>query len=340
MVTTAGPFTLYGTSVVEFCAKFGTHYCDITGEVSFVQTMMNQWEDTAKRTGAKLIHFCGNDCVPWDLSLFKVAEAVEQQGLEGEELASISFLDELVGDVSGGTLLTTREAIAGKMLPDPVSDPFLKTAHGERLSKSPLVDKLSWLISKLDRLPWNGKAQAYTSPFVMSVANLKVLSWTHALFGRTNTPLAYSEALISPDFQTAFVSYAGLIVLGTAMLNPVSGYFLFKYLLPKPGEGPSLKKMEETNFLAVYAQGKGTMGTKVDSIMYFPKDSGYYETSRMVVECGLSLALQEGDLPITKNKHTGGFFSPAYGLGQVLLDRLVTTGTKFDLIVQKPEAQQ
>jgi short subunit dehydrogenase-like uncharacterized protein len=323
---------------VEFCAKYGTHYCDITGEMSFVQTMMNHWQGTAKQTGAILIHFCGNDCVPWDVSSFKVAEAIEQKGLEGEELASISFLDELVGDVSGGTIWTIKQAIAGKLLPDPVVDPFLKNAEGEQLSQSPMVDKLSWSISRVDSLPWNGRP-AYKSPFMMAMTNIKVIGWTRALFGRKTTPLAYSESLLSPDFKTAFVSYAGLIVLGTAMLNPVSGYFLYKYLLPKPGEGPPLQKMEETNFLAVYAQGKGTKGTTVDSIMYFPKDPGYYETGRMVVECGLCLALQEGELPVTKNKLMGGFYSPAYGLGQVLLDRLVKTGTKFDSFVQKPNAQ-
>lgn len=337
VVTTAGPFSLYGTSVVEFCAKFGTHYCDITGEVSFVQTMMNLWDITAKTTGAKLIHFCGHDCIPWDVSLFKVAEAIEQQGLEGEELASISFLDELVGDISGGTLLTVQQSIDGNILPEPVPDPFLKTAQGDTLPTSPVADKLSWSISKLARLPWNGQ-RAFKSPFLMSAVNLRVLSWTQALFGRNSTPLAYSEAQLSPDFMTAFVSYAGLIVVATALLNPLSGFFLHKYLLPKPGEGPTLEKMEQTNFLAVYAQGKGTKGTTVESIMYFPKDAGYYETARMVVECGLSLALQEVDLPITKNKQTGGFFTPAYGLGQVLLDRLMMTGTKFDLFVERPKS--
>jgi short subunit dehydrogenase-like uncharacterized protein len=67
-------------------------------------------------------------------------------------------------------------------------------------------------------------------------------------------------------------------------------------------------------------------------MIYFPKDCGYYETARMVVECGLCMALEEDKLPI-KGKHTGGFFTPAYGLGNVLLDRLTETGTYFDAFV-------
>jgi Saccharopine dehydrogenase NADP binding domain len=60
VATTAGPYTLYGCSVVEFCAKFGTHYVDITGEVDWVKAMICQWQETAQKTGAKLIPFCGH----------------------------------------------------------------------------------------------------------------------------------------------------------------------------------------------------------------------------------------------------------------------------------------
>ena len=108
--------------------------------------------------------------------------------------------------------------------------------------------------------------------------------------------MAYSESQISPDFKTAFVNYVILIVFVTALLNPISGYFLHRFILPKPGEGPSMKKMEKVNFTAIYAQGKGTKGTVVESMIYFPKDCGYYETARMVVECGLSMALEEDKL--------------------------------------------
>lgn len=60
VATTAGPYALYGNSVVEFCAKFGTHYVDITGEVGWAKAMLSQWQDTATETGARLIPFCGH----------------------------------------------------------------------------------------------------------------------------------------------------------------------------------------------------------------------------------------------------------------------------------------
>mmetsp|Transcript_10196 Transcript_10196/g.16298 ORF Transcript_10196/g.16298 Transcript_10196/m.16298 type:complete len:562 (-) Transcript_10196:157-1842(-) len=332
VVTTAGPFSLYGSPVVEFCCKWGTHYADITGETSWVQNMMTLWQETAQRTGAKVIHFCGNDCVPWDLTVFKAKEKIEQEGEEGEQLESISILDEVIGDISGGTVHTMQLGMSGRLPPSPTQDPFQLNAQGMHMKTPTMTNKLSWMISKCT-LPWNGRS-AYTSPFVMAAVNFQVLGWSQALSG-SGTPLAYSESQVSPDFKSAFVNYMGLIVLFTCMLNPFTGYLLHQFILPRPGEGPPLEKMESENFSAIYAQGKGTKGTTVESMIYFPRDCGYYETARMVVECGLCMALEEDRLP-TAGKHGGGFFSPAYGLGNILLHRLTKTGTYFNSFSEKP----
>lgn len=64
VATTAGPYALYGSQVVEFCAKFGTHYVDITGEVDWVKAMISQWQETAHKTGSRLIPFCGHGKSP------------------------------------------------------------------------------------------------------------------------------------------------------------------------------------------------------------------------------------------------------------------------------------
>lgn len=61
VATTAGPYTLYGNTVVEFCVKYGTHYVDITGEVEWIQIMIDQWNDLAKQTGSIIVPFCGHE---------------------------------------------------------------------------------------------------------------------------------------------------------------------------------------------------------------------------------------------------------------------------------------
>ena len=93
VITTAGPFQKYGSNVVEFCAKYGTHYVDITGESDWVQNMIVQWHETAQKTGAKIVSMCGHDCVPWDLTVMKLEEALP----EGEELISVDCLNDMVG---------------------------------------------------------------------------------------------------------------------------------------------------------------------------------------------------------------------------------------------------
>jgi short subunit dehydrogenase-like uncharacterized protein len=79
------------------------------------------------------------------------------------------------------------------------------------------------------------------------------------------------------------------------------------------------------DFLCVKGEAIGRNGCRAESIFYLDKDPGCLETSRMLIESGLCLALHEDKLLIKG----GGFMSPAAGLGKVLLERLIQTGTYF-----------
>ncbi len=119
----------------------------------------------------------------------------------------------------------------------------------------------------------------------------------------------------------------------TALLNPITGTVFKKFILPKPGEGPDQKSMDR-GYVLISGRGEGTNGSKVESELYFPGDPGYKETARMVAESGLCLALDLDKLPI----EGGGFFSPSVAMGDVLLERLCTTGCKFaSRVVKRPE---
>lgn len=327
VVTTAGPFRRYGSPVVEFCAKFGTHYADITGETDWTETMMKRWNSKAKETGAKIISFCGCDSIPWDLSVYQLAQTLQNE--VNEDLISVDCVDELLSGPSGGTLETMKLAINGNDLPTDDfgnPNPFRKTADGN-FHTNKYVSKPQLFFSKL-QTPWKTSTTtdpAYGSFFVMSLVNAKVVGWTHAL--RKGAPMTYSECQYCPDFKSAFVGYFGIIAYLTALLNPISSVLLYNFFLPKTGEGPSMEKMKNDSYCSVYAKGVGTNGSKVESVMYFPACVGYLETARMAVESGLSLALTENELP----SKGGGFYSPSYGLGTVLLDRLKATGTYFNI---------
>lgn len=327
VATTAGPFALFGSPVVEFCAKFGTHYVDITGESDWVKAMIMKWGETAQKSGARLVTFCGHDSVPWDLSVMKLQEALQKEFKD--DLTSVTFWDEAVGGAPGGTIATLFSAVDGKSVKAPHADfdPFLRLMNGKKSEYVCRSDGPTWIHKS--KSPWDDTGAwfgRWTTPFIMAQVNGAVVRWSHALREQGSKSLTYTEFAVTKDFKTAFVNHVGLIIVGSMMLNPLTSGLLKKYVFPKVGEGPSMKNMEDKHYLCIFGEGIGINGNRAESIMYFDKDAGCLETSRMLVESGLCLALEEDKVPA---KH-GGFWPPAAGLGNVLLKRLLETGTSFE----------
>jgi short subunit dehydrogenase-like uncharacterized protein len=77
-------------------------------------------------------------------------------------------------------------------------------------------------------------------------------------------------------------------------------------------------------------------GSRAESIFYLNQDAGCIETSKMMIEAGLCLALQSEELP---SKGIAGFMSPAIGLGNVLLDRLIKAGVYIESRSYPPPKQ-
>merc|ERR1712012_936799 len=156
------------------------------------------------------------------------------------------------------------------------------------------------------------------------MGNSEVVKRARALQKEKLLPLTYQEYFLSHDFKEAFVEWFGTIFFFTSLLNPVTAAPMKRFALPKPGEGPSKKEMQN-GYMLLTARGTGTTGKQVESALYFPLDVGYKETARMIVESGLCLALDASTLPV----QSGGFYSPAVAMGNVLLQRLCKTGCKF-----------
>jgi short subunit dehydrogenase-like uncharacterized protein len=325
VASTAGPYTLYGSPVVEFCAKFGTHYVDITGEVDWVKAMAHQWNSVARKTGAKLVPFCGHDSIPWDFSVMKLQSILKKEC--NDNLVAATFWDESLGGAPGGTFATVLNTIDGESTKPPpnTNDPFLKLPNG---SKSEYVAKanLPMLISKAHS-PWDGSSsKRWTMPFIMAPINFAVVQWSHALRNEGSKTLFYKESMLLPDFKSAFTAFSGLIMFGASLFNPLTGYFVRK-AIPPPGEGPPMDAMEKKHFLCVYGEGVGEKGNRVESTFYLPQDPGCLETSRMLIESGLCLALQEKELPARAVE--GGFWTPSTALGDVLEKRLLEVGMEW-----------
>src|SRR5947209_16289289 len=88
VITTVGPYIQYGEPLVAACADAGTHYVDLTGEPEFVDLMYVRHHDQAVRTGARIVHSCGFDSIPYDLGVLYAVERLP----EGVPLALEGFV--------------------------------------------------------------------------------------------------------------------------------------------------------------------------------------------------------------------------------------------------------
>lgn len=103
VATTVGPYARYGMPLVAGCAAAGTHYADLTGEVSFVRKVIDDHHDDAVRTGARIVNACGFDAIPSDIGVFELHRAAEAAGA-GALRDTTLVVAQLRGGVSGGTL--------------------------------------------------------------------------------------------------------------------------------------------------------------------------------------------------------------------------------------------
>jgi len=334
IASTVGPFQKYGSPLVSFCAKYGTHYCDITGEVPWNKDMMRLYEHTAKQSGAKIVSFCGHDSIPWDLTVRYLSSKLREEC--NDSLRQVECLNELVGGISGGTLATVFESIDRTVKDfqwdslwkkDDSLDMYQRLPCGSE-SDSKIVPDLPTTISKC-RNPSQRFTSKWCGPFFMAPINMEVSGRSVVLSQVTKQSVKYREALVAENVMDAFVAWWGTILFGTAAINPVLLPIL-KTFLPSPGEGPTQSVLND-GFLCITGHGIGENGNEAESVLYFPHDGGYKSTARMLVESSICLAIDE-------NRHenmAGGFYSPASIMCDALLDRLVSTGSSFACSIRK-----
>ncbi len=349
VATTVGPYSRWGMPLVEACATAGTHYCDLTGEVLFVRATADAWHDTALESGARIVHSCGFDSIPFDLGVFVTAETVAAAG-DGELTETVLSVVSLKGGVSGGTIDSMRQQ-AILMRADPtarsiVADPYALSpdrAGEPRTPRSPdTVDAsepvgLGGAVATVRdaAVGWARKLPVrrdpatghWTGPFVMAAFNTRMVRRSNALLGwRYGRAFRYREVV---DFGTGVRApvlaggmSAGLAGLFGAMAFEPTRAAVGRFL-PKPGEGPSEAAQAAGRFRMVI-RTRTTSGAAYRTTVGADYDPGYGGTAVMLGEAALALAFDGERLP-----GGGGVLTPATGVGQVLVDRLVAQGFTF-----------
>eukprot|EP00929_Paragymnodinium_shiwhaense_P092146 TRINITY_DN5201_c0_g1_i1.p1 TRINITY_DN5201_c0_g1~~TRINITY_DN5201_c0_g1_i1.p1 ORF type:complete len:403 (-),score=77.62 TRINITY_DN5201_c0_g1_i1:381-1589(-) len=323
VVTFAGPFARYGKELVASCAAAGVGYCDITGETDWVREMIAKHDDTAKASGARIVHLCGHDSLPWDIMAFKLAQKLKE-GHENSELARVEFWDDINGGVSGGTVETAAGIISSsgtKKNSDEVKnlgfDPLLKLQSGGASDYKLSAQN----VAGVEFADASKKHSAARSLFFMAGVNANAVKRSNALL-KYGKKVVYREGQEHPSALKAIGTLTGYALFGICMLIPPIRYLLRSYVLPKPGEGPSDYQLEN-GYLNITGVGTSTDGRTAKALITFSKDAGYKDTARMAVEAGLAISLEGEKFP------GGGVFTPAACQGDVVLQRLLNTGSSF-----------
>jgi hypothetical protein len=165
-------------------------------------------------------------------------------------MTTVSFWDEIRGAPPGGTFATMFNEIQGQTIQPPRTvtvDPFLRRADGSQSQH--ICKAVLPVFPAHSTSPWDSTTAAtatkpWTAPFIMALVNEQVVRWSYALRSQGLHSITYTEAAWYPDFQTAFVNYVGFFMFASMLFNPITSQVLKNYVLPKPGQGPSMKDME------------------------------------------------------------------------------------------------
>jgi short subunit dehydrogenase-like uncharacterized protein len=326
VVTTVGPYAIYGAELVAACVDAATDYCDLTGEPQFIRDMIDRHHARARETGARIVHCCGYDSIPSDLgTLFAQDVMRERHGVGCAEVKC--FAGEQKGGISGGTVASmihlvktaSRDARVRRVLADPYA---LDPDRG-----APGPDGRGQL-----GVRWDRDIGRWTGPFAMAAINARVVRRTNALLGYAyGRDFRYHEAMSLPRGPKGFFAAAGVSLgtgafFGAMAIRPVRSLVAKK--LPAPGEGPS-KAVRDSGFfvtrLVGIAQDSGSSPPpKVFVTVNGTGDPGYGATSRMLSESAVCLAL-DGD----SISDEGGILTPAACMGSRLVERLGRAGIVF-----------
>jgi short subunit dehydrogenase-like uncharacterized protein len=366
VITTAGPYMLYGEPLVRACIEAGTDYADLTGETAFVHSMIEKYGAQARDKGVALVPMSGFDSVPADLGTAALIDHVHST--YGVGVRKVTGYMRGKGGVSGGTIASGLNML-------------LQPASVQKATLNPL-----FLVPSTPALPAKAAVQGlpdmglpfyvpelkqYAIPFVMAPINTRVVRRSAALYagaqetqaskdlgplavapksnaastaGRyayseAGTPFGYAEFMLVRGWFAAWMATLGLGLIGLFLRLP-GAVSIARRFVPQPGTGPS-EHMQKTGWFQYILIGEveTSASSSASAASSVPEkvvsvcsggEGGYAETSRMLAEAGILLATQRAALPGTKLG--GGFLTPATMFGRALIQRLHAIGIRFDVM--------
>jgi short subunit dehydrogenase-like uncharacterized protein len=304
VITTVGPYALYGEPLVAACAAAGTDYVDLTGEPEFVDRMWIEHHAEAERSGARIVHCCGFDSIPHDLGAYFTV----QQLPEGVPL-KVNGYARSNARFSGGTFHSAVNGFAR-------ARQTMSAAKERRQAEPRPADRE--VHSAPARIHHDEQRGGWTVP--LPTIDGTIVRRSAAALDRYGPDFTYGHHMVAKHLATVGAIAGGVGTAGLLAQLPPTRKLLLK--LKSPGEGPSEAERERSWFKVVFV-GEGGGERVVTEVS--GGDPGYGETSKMLAESGLCLAFDE--LP-----ERSGQLTTATAMGDALLARLQRAGINFKVL--------
>ncbi len=325
LVSTVGPYALYGEPLVKVCVENGTDYCDLTGEIQWYKRMVDKYESTAKKTGARIVHCSGFDSLPSDLGVWYTQNKAQQKF--GQMCQQIKMrVAKLKGGASGGTV-----ASMVNIAKEAAKDPALRKELQNPYSVCPTQHGFTTRQENISGAVFDDEFNAWSGPFVMAAVNTRVVHRSNALLNNAyGDNFKYDEGMLmgknAKGKKRARNMGWGLTAFMILAAIAPTRWVLEKFILPKPGQGPSPK--EQLNGLFdMHFSGKTKDGNTIKTRVTGDRDPGYGSTAKMLGQAAVCLA------NINKEDKAGGFWTPASIYGDDLIQRLIDhSGISFEVL--------
>lgn len=304
VITTVGPYILHGFALVKACAEAGTHYCDLTGEPEFVDTVWLRHHAKAAQTGAKLVHCCGFDSIPHDLGAYFTVKQLPASGP-----IAVNGYVRAGGKFSAGTYHSALNAFAR-------AKTYLKIAK-ERKAKEAKPEGRSVRSGK-ERVRFDRSLGTWVVP--MPTIDPMIVRRSAVLLPEYGTSFQYGHYVQLKKLPQVIGLVAGVSALFAGAQFKLSRDFLLAQ--KASGEGPTEAERSKGWFRVRFV-GEGS-GQKV-VVDVTGGDPGYGDTSKMLAESGLCLAFDA--LPAR-----AGQLTPVGAMGDALLQRLQAAGMGFHVV--------
>ena len=304
VLTTVGPYQLYGEKIIKTCISTGTDYVDLCGEPGFMHKIISECSAEAKETGARVVFSCGFDSIPFDLGVLFVQEEVMSR-LNKYAPSVRGRVRGMNGEFSGGTAASMKATMSA-LQSNPELINILVNPHA-------LCDGFQGVQQDDDSKPiYDEELETWVAPFFMAPINTKNIHRSNKLMNHIyGENFKYNEMWIQGPGEEGKAASEFI-----STMNPLGD-------APEPGDGPSRESRENGNYDVLFCADVD--GETIKASVSGDMDPGYGSTSKMIAESAVCLVKDCQDL-------AGGIYTPAASMGKKLIKRLESNaGLTFKL---------